>query len=179
VARCTSEYYYTRYGARNRVLKKNVLDRYGGAPLDECMGRPREELPGCMNCEPAGQARAFCGVDGGACAAAAGDEVLARAWANVRAHYVVAPTENLADGVAVLERLYPDFFSGAGRLLARSGPQKVTHTRQEYVEPGPAARAALAEWADVDVRLYGLVVERFWALHAACGLPRLPPTAAD
>ena len=50
----------------------------------------------------------------------------------------------------------------------------MTHTQIEYVEPGPAARAALAEWAAADVRLYGLVVERFWALHAARGLPRLP-----
>lgn len=168
VDRCTSLYYYTRYGDRSRALKAEVLARYGNQSLDDCMARPAVEHAACFNCPPAEQALAFCGHEDGDCTRAAHEVVLSRAWANLQAHYFVGVTEHLDATVEALTTIFPDFFAGAPNVLSTLPEQKVTHTRSEYLEPSAASQAAMAVWASPDEELYARAAAQFWRLHARC-----------
>jgi hypothetical protein len=168
VERCTSVYYYTRYGDRARALKADVLARYGNQSLDECMARPAAQLAACFNCPPAEQALAFCGREDGDCGDVAHGVVLHRAWANVQAHFFVGVTEHLAATVDALAAIFPDFFAGAPSVLSALPEQKVTHTRAEYRQPSAASQAAMAAWAGPDEELYARAAAQFWRLHSRC-----------
>ena len=172
VDRCASVYYYFRYGERQRVLKNEVLARYGNSTLDECCSRPFDELDSCLNCPQDEQAQAFCGREGGECAAVSSNEVLRRAWANLKAHFVVGITEDMPGTVQLFEWVLPSFFRGAGPLLSATTPKRVSSRREEYQAPGEAARAVVAEWAAVDMELYDRVASRFRQLHAQCRAQR-------
>ena len=172
VDRCASFYYYTRYGDRQRELKSETIEMYGNGTLDECASKPFEELESCLNCNPATQALAFCGREGGPCADAAPDAVLRQAWDNIRSHYFVGVTEDLSGTVDVLEARFPTFFQGMSKLLAETKPQKVSSTREEYVAPNEETREIVAKWAAVDVELYRRVQERYNRQLQACSTRR-------
>lgn len=166
VDRCVSLYYYTRYGDRNRLLKKDILERYGNATMDECLSRPYEEHGQCFNCPPTEQAMAFCGIDGGECNGIEDAmQVVQQAIENIRHHFYVGLTEHLEETMEMLEILYPDFFKGGLDILRATPPQKVSHTRQQYVEPSETSRHRAAEWVSPDVELYSIVQGMFWKLY--------------
>lgn len=173
VDRCASYYYYTRYGDRHRDLKKETIEQYGNATLDECASRPSEELGSCLNCNPVTQALAFCGREDGPCADAAPDQILRQAWDNVRSHYFVGVTEDLNGTAEVLEARFPTFFNGMAQLMAETKPQKVSSSREEYVLPNEETREAVARWAAVDVELYRRVQDRYERQRQSCTTKRV------
>jgi len=168
VDRCTSVYYYSRYGNRNGQLKENTLKEYGNLTLDECVSKPYHEIQKCFNCESDKQALAFCGREGGDCNRATADEIIEQAWENVQAHYFVGITEDLHGTAEMLELLYPSFFKGITAALEVTVPKKVTNTRREYIGPSVKARKEMEKWAAVDMELYTRVRARYTEQRKAC-----------
>jgi hypothetical protein len=147
----------------------HVLAVYAGnATLDECLAQPEHLWPSCLQCPPMAQALAFCGRENGTCSDMAAEQVLERAWSNVRAHYSVGITEDLSGTAALLEARFPTFFAGMTAALERTGPQKVTSKRQEYVPPTESTKQALARWTETDVELYKRVEALYHRQRSAC-----------
>ncbi|KAG7672294.1 hypothetical protein Ndes2526B_g06713 [Nannochloris sp. 'desiccata'] len=168
VDRCASFYYYTRYGDRNKQLKKNTIDQYGNFTLDECVNKPYDEIKTCFNCKSDTQALAFCGREGGDCGRATADEILAQAWENVQAHYFVGITEDLHGTAEMLELLYPSFFRGMTEAMEVTAPKKVSSSREQYIAPSEKARMVMEKWAAVDMDLYTKVHARYIEQRKAC-----------
>jgi len=159
-----------RYGDRSRHLKDQVLAQYGNSTMDECLSSTPEEYSKCFNCPPSAQALAFCGRDGGPCEDAAPSHLLEQAWSNAQSHYFVGLTERLKETVDLLEIIFPDFFFGASQFLAGLPPQKVTHTRAQFVEPSTETRETVARWASVDMQLYARLSRRFMQIQGQCAV---------
>ena len=178
VDRCTSWYYYTRYGDRNRDLKAGILQQYGGETLDDCAAKPQEQLRTCLNCDADTQSQAFCGREDGPCRAQQTSAALSQAWSNVRSHYFVGLTEDLNGTAMMLEQMYPSFFRGGVAAMDAAGGQprkKVTSSREEYVAPSEQTSAVLATWLAPDMELYRRVGVKYWTLKELCEAQRRRP----
>jgi len=168
VDRCASYYYYTRYGDRNRQLKKDIIDEYGNLTIDECVSKPYNEIKKCFNCKSDTQALAFCGREGGGCSRATAEEVIEQAWENIQAHYFVGITEDLHGTAEMLELLYPSFFRGITEAMEVTKPKKVSSSREQYIAPSNKARRVVEKWAAVDMDLYTRVHARYTEQRKAC-----------
>jgi hypothetical protein len=169
IDRCASFYYYTRYGDRNRELKKATIEQYGNSTLDECVNQPYKDVENCFNCQPDTQALAFCGREGGECSTALNsEEILEQAWENVQSHYFVGVTEDLQGTAEMFELLYPSFFKGMTLAMEDSTPKKVSSSREQYVAPSEKARHVVEKWAAVDMELYHRVHARYIEQRKAC-----------
>ena len=174
IDRCISQYYYLRYGYRSsdpeedRKLKSIVLDRFGDAPLEECLEKPWEELHSCFNCAGNSQTLAFCGREDGGCKDTPGDMLLQQSWENIESSYFVGLTEDMNGTAVVLERLFPLFFKGMAAMTAEMAPRKVSQTDDYYVIPSEHTRDIIAKWTAIDMKLYMQVVDRYNRLRTQC-----------
>ena len=157
VSRCTSQYYYLRYGDRREEDRKKVLDRYGDQTIDECI--QSGDYGTCFNCDGWKQSLFFCGPDGGECGDKSPEEVLDRAMHVIDDHYVVGVIEDFEGTVAVMEHVFPSFFEGGSELLKKVKPQRVTQGSKEYVPPSNASVAVIKTILDQDEQLYSYVTE--------------------
>ena len=155
VSRCTSQYYYLRYGDRRKEDRKKVLDKFGDQTIDECINSGKYDV--CFNCDGWKQSLFFCGPDGGECGDMSPNEVLSRAKQVISAHYVVGVIEDFEGTVAVMEKLFPSFFEGGLELLKKVKPQRVTQGSSSYVPPSNSSIAVIKTILDQDEQLYGWV----------------------
>lgn len=165
VARCTSQYYYLRYGDRREEDRKKVLSKYGDQTIDECIDSGKSDT--CFNCDGWKQSLFFCGPDGGECGDLSPSEVLDRAKQVIDAHYVVGVIEDFQGTVAVMEKLFPTFFEGGLELLKKVKPQRVTQGSSNYVPPSDRSVAAIKKILDQDEQLYAWVTANL-ARYKSC-----------
>jgi hypothetical protein len=158
VSRCTSQYYYLRYGDRREKDRKKVLDKYGDLTIDECIDSGNHEK--CFNCDGWKQSMFFCGPDGGECGGFSPDEVLQQAKSVIDTHYVVGVIEDFEGTVAVMEKMFPTFFEGGLELLKKVKPQRVTQGSKEYVPPSNASVAEIKKILAQDEQLYSYVKDK-------------------
>ena len=176
VDRCVSYFYFHKYHHPDFLADVKTIDACVSRGHQRCCSTEKHAT------HPAVQARFFCGSDNRkACPShldvlAPGleeSDVLSRALANMDAHYaVVGLTEHLATTVAVLERVLPDFFRGAGKVFTTVKRQKPGSSGMlyTYVHPSNATRVSLSAETVHDTRLYAHARETFWALRARCRL---------
>ncbi len=164
VARCTSQYYYLRYGDRRKEDRKKVLEKYGNMTIDECINSGNEAA--CFNCDGWKQSLFFCGPDGGECGDFSPPEVLARAKKVVDSHYVVGVIEDFEGTVAMMEKLFPTFFEGGLELLKKVKPQRVTQGSSSYVPPSNSSVAVIKGLLQQDEELYAYVKNNLDAFKA-------------
>lgn len=159
VSRCTSQYYYLRYGDRKEEDRKKVLDKYGDLTIDECIDTGAYDS--CFNCDGFKQSLFFCGRDGGPCKTYKPNDILDRAKRTIDSHYTVGAIEDFEGTVAVMEKLYPSFFKGGLELLKKVKPQRVTQgVTKEYIKPSNASRDVIQDLLKQDVELYDYVVNK-------------------
>lgn len=192
-ARCVSNYYYSRWlfskmRAEGKLLhpseRETVLVETRNLTLDACLASLQRNsvaptLPPCFTCHPTAQAAYFYEATGEVRAAASA-EILHVATRTASAHYrVVGVTEAFVDTVDVLERVFPEFFSGSGALY-RSYNSEYSHTNSHelpgrlWTPPSPDTLAALALLVSPDAAFYALMHARFLAQVAACAIPPRP-----
>lgn len=159
VSRCTSQYYYLRYGDRNEKDRRKVLDRFGDMSIDECIGTGTYDS--CFNCDGYKQSLFFCGRDGGPCKSYKPKQILEKAKRNIDLHYTVGAIEDFEGTVAVMEKLYPSFFGGGVELMKKVKPQRVTQgVTKEYIKPSNASKEIIQGLLEQDVALYKYVVNK-------------------
>ena len=159
ISRCTSQYYYLRYGDRAEKDRKKVLDKFGDLSIDECIDTGKYKS--CFNCDGWKQSLFFCGKDGGKCDDMSPNEVLERAKRIIDEHYIVGAIEDFEGTVAVMEKLYPSFFKGGVDLLKKVKPQRVTQgVTKEYIPPSNASREIITTLLEQDTQLYNYVLTR-------------------
>ena len=163
-------YYYSRLGPRDEAEKAYTIKKFGNLTMNECLGQPYEEFRKCFNCVSQGQARFFCGPEGGLCNKPHPEEMLRRAWSNMESQYFVGVTEDLSGTVEVLETLYPTFFNGMGEIFASTSPQRVND--KPYELPSEENRKKIAEWTAVDGELYSKAAEKLKTLLRVCAARR-------
>lgn len=164
VARCTSQYYYLRYGDRREEDRKKVLDKYGNLTIDECIDSGNQAT--CFNCDGWKQSLFFCGPDGGDCRDFSPTKVLARAKEVIDSHYVVGIIEDFEGTVAVMEKLFPTFFGGGLELMKKVKPQRVTQGSSSYVPPSNSSIPAIKSLLKQDEELYAYVKKNLDAYKA-------------
>lgn len=164
VARCTSQYYYLRYGDRRERDRKKVLDKYGNLTIDECIDSGNQAA--CFNCDGWKQSLFFCGPDGGECGDLSPPEVLTRAKEVIDSHYVVGIIEDFEGTVAIMEKLFPTFFEGGLELVKKVKPQRVTQGSSSYVPPSNSSVAAIKTLLQQDEELYAYVKKNLDAYKA-------------
>jgi hypothetical protein len=155
VSRCTSQYYYLRYGDRREEDRKKVLDKFGDLTIDECISSGKHST--CFNCDGWKQSLFFCGPDGGECSDLSPDKVFAKAKQVIDTNYVVGVIEDFEGTVAVMEKLFPTFFEGGLELLKKVKPQRVTQGSSSYVPPSNSSIAVIKTILEQDEQLYEYV----------------------
>jgi len=159
VSRCTSQYYYLRYGDRNEKDRRKVLDKFGDLSIDECIDTGKYDS--CFNCDGFKQSLFFCGKDGGPCKGSKPSDILDTAKRTIDSQYTVGAIEDFEGTVAVMEKLYPSFFKGGLELLKKVKPQRVTQgVTKEYVKPSEASKEVIQGLLKQDVELYDYVVSK-------------------
>lgn len=159
IARCTSQYYYLRYGDRKEKDRKKVLDKYGDMSIDECV--ETGDYHSCFNCDGYKQSLFFCGRDGGPCKTYEPKDILDRAKKVIDSHYTVGAIEDFEGTVAILEKLYPGFFEGGVELMKKVKPQRVTQgVTKEYIKPSNASKEIIKDLLEQDMTLYEYVLEK-------------------
>ena len=165
VSRCTSQYYYLRYGDRDEKDRQKIIDRYGDLSIDECIQSGNRS---CFNCEGWKQSIFFCGRDGGLCKKMSPNMILDKAKATIDAHYTVGVIEDFEGTVGVLERLYPSFFQGGVELLRKVTPQRVTKGIKEYIPPSEESKEIIRGMLYQDIHLYVYVQSQLDQLKRMC-----------
>ena len=164
VSRCTSQYYYLRYGDRREKDRKKVIEKYGDQTIDECIDSGNHAA--CFNCDGWKQSLFFCGPDGGECGDFSPNDVLTRAKEVIDSHYVVGVIEDFEGTVAVMEKLFPTFFEGGLELLKKVKPQRVTQGSSSYVPPSNSSISVIKNILEQDENLYSYVKENLDAYKA-------------
>lgn len=166
VSRCTSQYYYLRYGDRDEKDRKKVIDQFGDLSIDDCIDSG--EYDRCFNCKGWKQSLFFCGRDGGECKSLSPNSILERAKQVIDDEYTIGAIEDFEGTVAVMEKLYPSFFKGGLDLLKKVKPQRVTTGIKEYIPPSDVSKKIIEDLLDQDMQLYTYVLDRLDALKKQC-----------
>lgn len=165
ISRCTSQYYYLRYGDRDIEDRKKILEKYGDASIDDCI---RSGNLTCFNCEGWKQSIFFCGRDGDICKKMPPNMILERSKTNIDAHYTVGVIEDFEGTVSVMEKLYPSFFKGGLELLGKVKPQRVTKGIEEYIPPNEESKKVITSILQQDMELYDYVSSKLQTIKNMC-----------
>ena len=165
ISRCTSQYYYLRYGDRSEKDREKILEKFGDLSIDDCINSGNLT---CFNCEGWRQAIFFCGRDGGVCKQMSADSILERAKSTIDVHYTVGAIEDFEGTVKVMEKLYPSFFKGGMDILAKVKPQRVTKGIEQYIPPSEDSKKVIQGILRQDMDLYKYVVDKLEIMKQTC-----------